>query len=94
MSDHPCCRIDRGKMLYEDIEGTGNKISDHPCCRINRVSLYVVQNSRQKYPLYGSVTNFKEMKQGKEIKRTKERTDERKRCCIGVLLVRSVIDKL
>ena len=36
MWDHPCCRINRGKMHYEDTKGTENKMSDHPCCRINR----------------------------------------------------------
>ena len=36
MSDHPCCRINRGKMHYEDTKGTENKMSDHPCCRNNR----------------------------------------------------------
>ena len=36
MSDHPCCRINRGKIHGGDIKGTENKMSDHPCCRINR----------------------------------------------------------
>ena len=41
MSDHPCCRINRGKMHYEDIKGAGNNMSDHSCCLINRVPLYL-----------------------------------------------------
>ena len=36
MSIHPCCRINRGKIHYEDTKETENKISDHPYCRINR----------------------------------------------------------
>ena len=30
MSDPPCCRINRGKMHYEDTEGTENKLFTLP----------------------------------------------------------------
>ena len=35
MSDYLCCRINHGKIHYEDTKGTENKISDHLFCRIN-----------------------------------------------------------
>ena len=40
MLDHPCCRINRGKMHYEVTKGTENKVSDHQCCRINRGKMH------------------------------------------------------
>ena len=56
MSDHPCCRNNRGKMHNEDTKGTENKMSDHPGCRINRVPLYLnYQFSRQKQSPQGRI---------------------------------------
>ena len=48
MSDHPCCRINRGKIHGGDIKGTKNNMLDHLCCRINRgrinrVPMYTVK---------------------------------------------------
>ena len=42
MSDHQCCRINHGKIHYEDTKGTENKMSDHPCCRIDRGRINLV----------------------------------------------------